>query len=61
MNRADAARSQPELLTSAYDRDAFLEAMEQYSNYVSSWSWLIGGPSSYFVVEPAHLPSEPSL
>ncbi|KAG5485438.1 hypothetical protein LSCM1_07522 [Leishmania martiniquensis] len=61
MNRAEAAWNQQQPLTLAYDRDAFLEAMEKYSNYVSSWSWIIGGPSSYFVVEPGHRSPEPSL
>lgn len=61
MNRGDIVRKQQQPSAAAYDRDKFLESMERYSNYVSSWSWLIGGPSSYFVVESEQSSAEPSL
>lgn len=61
MNRAEAFGRAPSREDARYDRTKYAESLQKYSESVSTFSWLLSGPSGYFVVEPTQAAAEPSL
>lgn len=61
MNNSNEPRVRQAAASAAYDRERFMQNMQQYSNNISAASWLLSGPTSYFVVEPEPVYKEPTV
>lgn len=61
MNRMDGTSTVSPTTGAHYDRNKFVDSMQSYSESVTAFSWLVSGPSGYFVVEPPKAASEPTL